>query len=89
MTFLHSLIPVWLSDKGKVRTLFVDKTSGGEYLEASFNEILSAVVDVSSSTTSVSIADDLKNYVLRFAIRYLCHCGDKNSLDNVFKRDCL
>ena len=85
MTFLHSLIPVWLSDKGKARTLFVDKTSAGEYLKTSFNEILSAVVDVSSSTTSVSIADDLKNYVLRFAIRYLCHCGDKNSLDNVFK----
>ena len=85
VTFLHSLIPVWLSDKGKARTLFVDKTSAGEYLKTSFNEILSAVVDVSSSTTSVSIADDLQNYVLRFAIRYLCHCGDKNSLDNVFK----
>ena len=85
VTFLHSLIAVWLSDKGKARTLFVDKTSAGEYLKTSFNEILSAIVDVSSSTTSVSIADDLKNYVLRFAIRYLCHCGDKNSLDNVFK----
>ena len=84
MTFLHSLIPVWLSDKTKAQRLFVDKTSAGEYLKTSFIEILSAVVDVPSSTlSSVSINDDLQNYVLRVAIRFLCQYGDKNCLENV------
>ena len=85
VSFLHSLIPVWLSDKGKARTLFVDKTSTAGYLNTSFIEILSAVVDVPSPTTSVSIADDLQNYVLRVAIKFLCQCGDKDSLNNVYK----
>ena len=85
VSFLHSLIPVWLSDKGKARTLFVDKTSAAGYLNTSFIEILSAVVDVPSPTTSVSIADDLQNYVLRVAIKFLCQCGDKDSLNNVYK----
>ena len=85
VSFLHSLIPVWLSDKGKARTLFVDKTCATGYLNTSFIEILSAVVDVPSPTTSVSIADDLQNYVLRVAIKFLCQCGDKDSLNNVYK----
>ena len=86
MTFLHSLIPVWLSDKTKAQRLFVDKASGGEYLKTSFIEILSVVVDVPSSTlSSVSINDDLQNYVLRVAIRFLCQYGDKNCLENVYK----
>ena len=85
MTFLHSLIPVWLSDQGKALTLFVDKTCATGYLNTSFIEIVSAVVDVPSPTTSVSIADDLQNYVLRVAIKFLCQCGDKDSLNNVFK----
>ena len=86
MTFLHSLIPVWLSDKTKAQRLFVDNASAGEYLKTSFIEILSAVVDVPSSTlSSVSINDDLQNYVLRVAIRFLCQYGDKNCLENVYK----
>ena len=85
VSFLHSLIPVWLSDQGKALTLFVDKTCATGYLNTSFIEILSAVVDVPSPTTSVSIADDLQNYVLRVAIKFLCQCGDKDSLNNVFK----
>ena len=85
VSFLHSLIPVWLSDQGKALTLFVDKTCATGYLNISFIEILSAVVDVPSPTTSVSIADDLQNYVLRVAIKFLCQCGDKDSLNNVFK----
>ena len=85
VSFLHSLIPVWLSDKDKARTLFVDKTSAAGYLNTSFIEILSAVVNVPSPTTSVSIADDLQNYVLRVAIKFLCQCGDKDSLNNVYK----
>ena len=44
VSFLHNLIPVWLSDKGKARELFINRKSAGEYLKTIFVDILSTVV---------------------------------------------
>ena len=41
LTFLHNLIPAWLTDKNKAsRKLFIDKRIAGEYLLKVFVEIL-------------------------------------------------
>ncbi|KAJ7336075.1 hypothetical protein OS493_013454, partial [Desmophyllum pertusum] len=84
LTFLHNLIPAWLTDKNKSsRKLFIDKKIAGEYLKNVFVEILSAVVDEPPST-STSIDADLVAYVSRFAVRLLCPFGGKDSLKTVF-----
>ena len=44
VSFLHNLIPVWLSDKSKARELFVNRKTAGEYLKNIFVDILSTVV---------------------------------------------
>ena len=44
VSFLHNLIPVWLSDKGKARELFLNSKTAGEYLKNIFVDILSTMV---------------------------------------------
>ncbi|KAJ7376006.1 hypothetical protein OS493_037558 [Desmophyllum pertusum] len=84
LTFLHNLIPAWLTDKKKTsRKLFIDKKIAGEYLRKVFVEILSAVVDEPPSTCT-SIDEDLEDYVSRFGVRFLCPFGGKDSLKTVF-----
>ena len=83
VTFLHSLIPAWLTNKRKARTLFIEKTIASEYLKTIFIKILSAVVE---EPPPASIADmDLRDYVSRVAVRFLCQHGDKDSLKEVFR----
>ncbi|KAJ7375990.1 hypothetical protein OS493_037542 [Desmophyllum pertusum] len=84
LTFLHNLIPAWLTDKKKSsRKLFIDTKIAGEYFGKVFVEIISAVVDEPSST-GTSIDEDLEDYVSRFAVRFLCPFGGKDSLKTVF-----
>ncbi len=83
LTFLHNLIPAWLTDKKKARKLFVDKNIAGEYLRKIFAEILASVVK-EPTPSSPSIETDLEDYVSRVAVRFLCQCGDRNSLKAVF-----
>ena len=79
LTFLHSLIPAWLTDKNKAsRKLFIDKKIAGEYLRTVCVEILPLVVN--ELLTGSCVDDELKDYVLRVGIRFLCEMGDKNSL---------
>ena len=79
LTFLHSLIPAWLTDKNKAsRKLFIDKKIAGEYLRTVCVEILPFVVN--EPLTGPCVDDELKDYVLRVGIRFLCEMGDKNSL---------
>ena len=86
VSFLHNLIPVWLSDAGKARWLFVDKKTAGEYLKNIFLDILYIVVGKTPPTLSSEWIDgDLQNYILRFAIHVLCQCGDNASLEGVYK----
>ena len=86
VSFLHNLIPVWLSDEGQVRLLYVDKKTACEYLKNIFLDILYIVVGKPPPTLSSEWIDgDLQNYILRFAIYFLCQCGDNASLEGVYK----
>ena len=83
LTFLHNLVPAWLTDKTKARKLFIDKTIAREYLRDVFVEILSLIAHEPSSACT-SIDEDLEDYVVRIAVRFLCHFGGKDSLKLVF-----
>ena len=86
VSFLHKLIPVWLSDEGKARLLFVDKKTAGEYLKNIFVDILYIVVGKPPPTLSSEwIDNDLQNYILRFAIDFMCQYGDNAALKVVYK----
>ena len=84
VTFLHELIPMWLTDKKKApRRLLVDEKVGVEYLRIMFIEILSTVVEETRATLPLR-DDDLERFVMHFAVRFLCHHVDQNSLTDVF-----
>ena len=78
LTFLHNLIPAWLTNKGKAGKLFIDKTFAGQYLSKIFTEILS--VAGNAPLQPLPTLDQLEDYVLRVAVRFLCRHGDKDSL---------
>ena len=85
VTFLHNLIPVWLTDKRKApRRLLIDQKVAVEYLRIVFIEILSTVVEETRATLPLR-DEDLESFVMHFAVRFLCHHVDQNSLTNVFK----
>ena len=84
VTFLHNLIPMWLTDKKKApRRLLIDKKVAVEYLRIVFIEILSTVVEETRATLPLR-DEDLESFVMHFAVRFLCHHVDQNSLTNVF-----
>ena len=79
LTFLHNLIPMWLTNKGKAGKLFIDKTFAGQYLSKIFTEILSVAGNAPSQPLP-TVDKMLEDYVSRVAVRFLfCH-GDKDSL---------
>ena len=82
LTFLHNLIPTWLTDKNKARKFFIDKKSAQEYLSKVFAEIFRFVVN--EPPTGPSIDVDLKDYVSRVGVRFLCENGAKDLLKVVF-----
>ena len=85
VTFLHNLIPVWLTDKRKApRRLLIDKKVAVEYLRIVFIEILSTVVEETRLATLPLRDEDLERFVMHFAVRFLCHHVDQNSLTDVF-----
>ena len=87
LTFLHNLIPAWLTDKNKAsRNLFIDKKIAGEYLRTIFVEVLSSILN-ESPPTCLSTDATLEDYVSCVAVRFLCRNGAKDSLKTVF--DCL
>ena len=79
LTFLHNLIPMWLTNKGKAGKLFIDKTVAGQYLSKIFSEILSVAGNAPLQPLT-TLDKKLEDYVLRVAVRYLCRHGDKDSL---------
>ena len=82
LTFLHNLIPAWLTDKKKAsRKLFIDKRVAGEYLINVFVEILQ---QAHPATGPTSIDVDLKDYVSRVGVRFLCENGAEDSLKVAF-----
>ena len=83
-TFLHNLIPAWLTDTNKAsRELFIDKTIAVEYLRKMFVEILSNILN-EPQPTCTSIDVDLKDYVSRVVVRFLCQYVERDSLEAVF-----
>ena len=44
LTFLHNLIPTWLTNKEKAGKLFIDKRMAGEYLKKIFTKFLSTTI---------------------------------------------
>ena len=87
LTFVHNLVPAWLTDKTKApRKLFIDKKMAREYLRDVFVEILSSVAhEPSSACTSICV--NLEDYVVRIAVRFLCQFRGKESLKRIF--NCL
>ena len=86
LTFLHSLVPAWLSNKSKARKLFINKETAINYLRDIFIEIASSFIQNSPKPCS-SIDVDLLNYVVRFSVRFLCKFGGKDFLKLIF--NCL
>ena len=98
VSFLHNMIPSWLTKTQEGRKdqrkatkmrrdsphLLINKEKAGEYLKSIFSEILSATVDESSPLLS-SVDVDLQDYVERFAPRFMCQLGNKDSLNVVFR----
>ena len=82
LTFLHNLIPAWLTDKKKAREMFIDKRIAGEYLGRVFVEILPLVANEPPTGTSLDV--DLKDYVSRVGVRFLCENRAKDSLKVAF-----
>ena len=84
LTFLHNLVPAWLTNDTKApRKLLICKKMAGKYLREVFVEILSSIIQESSSPCT-SIDVKLKEYVMRVAVSFLCQFGGKDWLELVF-----
>ena len=82
-TFLHNLIPSWLTDRKKARRFFVNTTKAREYLKEIVLEFLPSLVDVSSEKHP-SVEEDLLDYILHVGIRVLCGYDDADSMKIVY-----
>ena len=82
VTFLHNLIPAWLTNKRKAKKLYIDKKCASEYLRNILKEILSAVVNIEGARPIVT--SELWAFVVRFGGRFSCQHGEKDSLKLVF-----
>ena len=84
-TFLHNLIPAWLTDKKKAsRKFFVDRIKAGEYFRDIIVEFLSVAVVNQRWEKPPSIEADLYDYFLRVGVRFLCEYREKDSKKTVF-----
>ena len=79
LTFLHNLIPAWLTNKEKAKRLFIDKKIAGEYLGKIFTKLLSTTLEEAQKSLP-TVDKMLEVYVSRVAVRFLCHHGGKDSL---------
>ena len=82
-TFLHNLIPVWLTDEVKAGELFIDRTIEANYLKNVIHEILFGFIREQSEEVPL-INPDLLDYILRFGIRFLIGYPGKDSSETVF-----
>ena len=85
LTFLHSLIPSWLTDRNKAsRRLFISKIKANEYFRDIVLEFLPDVVNDQSKKRS-STESDLLDYMFRIIVRVLCGNDENDSLKTVFR----
>ena len=84
-TFLHNLIPAWLTDKKKAsRRFFVDRIKVGKYFRDIIVEFLSAVVANQRWDKLPSIEADLSDYFLRVGVRFLSEYRENDPRKTVF-----
>ena len=84
VSFLHNLIPSWLTNKNKAKELFIDENEAGCYLTEIVKEVLSAFVDEPGLKLK-SVESDLQRCFFLFGILLLCQHGVKDSLKLVFR----
>ena len=84
VSFLHNLIPSWLTNKNKAKELFIDENEAGCYLTEIVKEVLSAFVDEPGLKLK-SVESDLQRCFFLFGIPLLCQHGVKDSLKLVFR----
>ena len=84
VSFLHSLIPAWLTNKKKAQELYIDEKETGGYLTEIVKEVLSAFVGETRLHVE-PVERDLQSFSLHFAVHLLCQHAEKDSLDLVFR----
>ena len=84
VSFLHSLIPGWLTNKKKAQELYVDEKEAGGYLTEIVKEILSAFVGETRLPLE-PVERDLQSFSLHFAVHMLCQHAEKDSLELIFR----
>ena len=84
VSFLHSLIPAWLTNKKKAQELYIDPKEAGGYLTEIVKEILSAFVGQPRLDLD-HVERDLQSFSLHFAVHMLCQHAQKDSLELVFR----
>ena len=84
-TFLHNLIPTWLTDKKKAsRKLFIDRIEAGKYFRDIIAEFLSVAVVYQQWEKPQSVEADLFEYCFRVGVRFLCANDNTDLLKIVF-----
>ena len=84
VSFLHNVIPTWLTDENKAKELFIDENEAGCYLTEIVKEVLSAFVDELGLKLK-SVESDLQSWFFLFGIQLLCQHGVNDSLKLVFR----
>ena len=83
-SFLHSLIPSWLTSEEKARKLFIDRGKASDY----FKEIILAFLHCALSDQpeeGLSINRDVLNYLLRVGVQFLCcNYDNRDTMTTVF-----
>ena len=84
VSFLHSLIPAWLTNKKKAQELYIDPKEAGGYLTEIVKEIVSAFVGEPRLNLD-HVERDLQSFSLHFAVHLLCQHAEKDSFELVFR----
>ena len=84
VSFLHSLIPAWLTNKKKAQELYIDPKEAGAYLTEIVKEMLSAFVGEPRLNFD-HVERDLQSFALHFAVHMLCQHAEKDSFELVFR----
>ena len=84
VSFLHSLIPAWLTNKKKAQELYIDEKEASGYLIEIVKQILSAFLGETRLHLE-PVERDLQIFSLRFAVQMLCQHAEKDSFELVFR----
>ena len=88
-TFLHSLIPTWLTDEQKAsRRLFIERNEANAYFRNIIVRFLQNFLHEGKDKLSFDKPDSV-NYILVDGFRFLYNCGVQNSMDSEIVFCCL